>query len=127
MPGETLEDIEEGFAYAGALSFDSLAVFAAQAIPGSELYEQTVSAGGMTRLQGRVIDTSRDAAGISTMGSAALSTVIKRFLSEFNATAKLRDPVSWNRKYGAHLGRLRKICVGEPAPNTSSILEAAGM
>jgi phosphonoacetaldehyde methylase len=126
MPGETIDDIHEGFAFVMSLPFDSVAVFAAQAIPGSELFEQAVSSGTMSRAQGRIIDTSRDTGGISNMGSSLLAELIGRFLAEFNIRAKARDPTSWERKYGAHLGRLRHMCVGKPGPNVSAILEASG-
>jgi radical SAM superfamily enzyme YgiQ (UPF0313 family) len=125
MPGETLEEIEESFAFVRALPFHSLGVFIAQAIPGSELYESSLHAGRITPLGARIIDTSRSLLQLSSIRPEELESCVESFLHSFNEEVRRRNPRQWYQKYGRHLARLEQICIGKAAPNMDGIIRAA--
>ena len=125
MPGETLDDIEEGYRYVESLPLDSIGVFIAQALPGSELFEKAVSAGLIDRKKARIIDTAQSNISLSNIEREVLEKNVADFLFKYNETMRKRDPISWDRKYKRHRDRLAKICIGNAAPNTEAIIRAA--
>ncbi|HEX2091047.1 MAG TPA: Sden_1168 family B12-binding radical SAM P-methyltransferase [Longimicrobiaceae bacterium] len=125
MPGETLGEIQEGFDFVRGLPFHSLGVFIAQAIPGSELYESALHAGTITPRKARSIDTARSSLQLSSIRPDELESCVEDFLYAFNQEVRRRDPAAWNRKYGRHLDRLERICIGRAAPNTDGVIRAA--
>lgn len=125
MPGETLDEIRESFDFVRDLPFHSLGVFIAQAIPGSELYESALRAGTITPTRARVIDTARSSLQLSSIRAEELEACVEEFLHTFNREVRRRDPAAWHRKYGPHLDRLERICIGNAAPNTEGIIRAA--
>lgn len=127
MPGETMKEIEEGFRFVETLPFDSIGVFIAQALPGSELYEKSIASGTIDPAEARRIDTARAQIRLSGIEPQALETVVAQFLYEYNAAICRRDPVAWERKYGGHRDRLNRICIGRAAPNTGAIMNADGL
>ncbi|MBS1997857.1 MAG: cobalamin-dependent protein [Cyanobacteria bacterium SZAS LIN-2] len=117
MPGETVEDIEEGFEFVlNHLPLTSISTFIAAAIPGSELYHQSLDKGLITKEDARRIDTTRSKIHLSDIPSAQLEKMVMDFQEKFTTTAKLRDPEEYARKYkklidmgrlqGAYGGRL---------------------
>jgi anaerobic magnesium-protoporphyrin IX monomethyl ester cyclase len=100
MPGETIEDIKEGFEFVkGNLGFTSISTFIAAAIPGSELYHQALEKGLITREEAREIDTTKNKIHLSDINSEVLEKLVMDFQSEFTETARLRDPEEYQRKY----------------------------
>lgn len=125
MPGETLDDINEGYRYVESLPLDSIGVFIAQALPGSELFETAVAAGQIDRQKARIIDTAQSLISLSDIAQDVLEKNVADFLVTYNATIKTRDPESWEKKYKRHRDRLATICIGNAAPNTRGVIRAA--
>lgn len=125
MPSETIDDINEGYRFVQDLPLDSIGVFIAQALPGSELFETAVAAGQINRKEARIIDTARNNISLSDIDQSVLEKNVSDFLMSYNATIKLRDPESWEKKYKKHRDRLSRICIGKAAPNTGGIINAA--
>lgn len=125
MPGETVEDIEEGFRFVTELPFNSIGVFIAQALPGSELYEVSLTRGAISRMGARTIDTARSGIALSHISSERLEQMTADFLFRYNQIIKERDTEAWERKYNHHRERLSRICIGRSAPNTAGIIRAA--
>ena len=99
MPGETIEEIKEGFDYVKSdLHFTSVSAFIAAAIPGSELYHEMLDQGRITREQARQIDTTKSKININ-INSNELEKEIENFQSDFMNIAKERDPQEYMRKY----------------------------
>ncbi|XXX81454.1 Sden_1168 family B12-binding radical SAM P-methyltransferase [Sorangium sp. So ce134] len=124
MPGESLREIEESFRFVAGLPFDSVGVFIAQALPGSELYEKAIVSGAITPAEANRIDSARCQMRLSDVEPEALEAAVSRFLFDYNEAIRRRDPDAWERKYGAHRDRMRRICIGQAAPNTDAILRA---
>jgi radical SAM superfamily enzyme YgiQ (UPF0313 family) len=124
MPGESQKEIEDSFRFIEALPFDSLGVFIAQALPGSELYEKSIVTGAITPAAANRIDTARCQMRLSEIDPELLEDVVGRFLFDYNETIRRRDPGAWERKYGGHRDRLHRICIGRAAPNTGAVLRA---
>jgi anaerobic magnesium-protoporphyrin IX monomethyl ester cyclase len=125
MPGEALEDIDEGYDFASNLPIDSIGVFIAQALPGSELFEVSIASGAIDREGARVIDTAQNSIHLSDIPKEILEKSVSEFLYKFNQDVKERDPESWALKYNKHKNRLKSICIGAAAPNTDGIIEAS--
>ena len=125
MPGETKDDINEGFRYVETLPLDSIGVFIAQALPGSELFEKAVADGLIDRQKARIIDTAQNNIRLSNIDPAALEQLVSDFLVKYNALIRQRDPVSWEKKYRRHRERLSRMCIGNAAPNTDGVIRAA--
>ena len=99
MPGETIDEIKEGFDYVKSdLHFTSVSAFIAAAIPGSELYHEMLDQGRITREQARQIDTTKSKININ-IDSNELEKEIENFQSDFMNIAKERDPEEYMRKY----------------------------
>lgn len=112
MPGETIEDIKEGFEFVkNNLGFTSISTFIAAAIPGSELYHQALEKGLITREEAREIDTTKNKIHLSDIKSDILEQLVMDFQSEFTETAKKRDPEEYHRKYKKLIesGRLKGV------------------
>jgi radical SAM superfamily enzyme YgiQ (UPF0313 family) len=124
MPGETEADILEGFGLIEELPFNSLNVFIAQAVPGSELFEQEVAKGTLSYSSALHIDTSRSTLRLSNLSAARLESLVEDFLDRYNKKMRERDPEAWRRKYALHERRMRDICVGTPSANTSKIIDS---
>ncbi len=124
MPGESIADVEEGFEYAKTLKIDSIAVFIAQALPGSELYERAIADGTIDRFQARIIDTQLNLINLSNIPREYLERRVREYVAEFNQIVRTRDPESFDRKYAKHKDRLRKICIGMAHHNVDGILKA---
>lgn len=124
MPGESEEDIRKGFEFIEDLPFHSMNVFIAQAIPGSELFEQQVSNGTITYEGALHIDTARSTLRLSNIEAHRLEELVETFLERYNKRIRDRDPVAWERKYALHKERIRNICVGTPSANTEKILQS---
>jgi anaerobic magnesium-protoporphyrin IX monomethyl ester cyclase len=125
MPGETADDIAEGFRYVESLDFNSIGVFIAQALPGSEIYETALHAGAITVEASRRIDTARSGIQLSAIAADDLERLTSDFIYRYNRIIHRRDPEEWKRKYDRHRERLTRICIGRPAPNTDGIIHAA--
>lgn len=125
MPGETEEQIKEGFAYVEQLPFHSINVFIAAAIPGSELFEESVSNGTITYEGALHIDTARSTLQLSEISAATLEKLVGGFLQRYNQAIYERDPVAWERKYEEHRERLSRICVGSASAITSTIIDVS--
>ncbi len=124
MPGETEEQIQEGFRYVESLPFNSIKVFIAQAIPGSELFERAVSNGTISYEGALHIDTARSTLRLATIAPDRLEELVEDFLERYNKSIYLRDPEAWERKYAQHRERMARICVGRASAITSKIIEA---
>ncbi|MGA8429768.1 MAG: Sden_1168 family B12-binding radical SAM P-methyltransferase [Candidatus Sulfotelmatobacter sp.] len=124
MPGESEEDIRQGFEFIEGLPFHSMNVFIAQAIPGSELFERQVASGTITYEGALHIDTARSTLRLSSIEGHRLEELVGNFLARYNKRMRDRDPVAWERKYALHKERLRNICVGTPSANTEKILQS---
>jgi len=124
MPGETEEDIREGFAYVEQLPFNSINVFIAQAIPGSELFENAVAAGEISYHDALHIDTAKSTLKLSAISGSRLESLVSDFLVRYNLAMRNRDREAWDRKYLDHKERMAKICIGRASPNTSAVLLA---
>lgn len=100
MPGETLEEIAEGFDYVKTeLHFTSVSAFIAAAIPGSELYHEMLDAGKITKKDARQIDTTKAKITLSNIDPLALEEMIESFQSEYLEISRDRDPDEYLRKY----------------------------
>ena len=100
MPGETLKEIEDGFEYVKKhLEFTSVSTFIASAIPGSELYQEMLDQGKITKVQARNIDTTRVSILQTDINPDTLESAVKKFQTEFMQIMKKRDPDEFNRKY----------------------------
>jgi len=100
MPGETLEEISEGFEYVkNDLDFTSVSAFIAAAIPGSELYHDMLDSGKISKEDAREIDTTKSKISLSNIEPKALEDMIETFQSEFLEIVKYRDPEEYQRKY----------------------------
>lgn len=111
MPGETLEDIEEGFDFIkNHLPFTSITTFIAAAIPGSELYHQALEAGLVTKEDARQIDTTRNKIHLSDIDANVLEKAVMTFQAEFTESVKQRYPEEYYRKYKRLIdeGRIRR-------------------
>ncbi len=99
MPGETIDEIKEGFDYVKSdLHFTSVSAFIAAAIPGSELYHEMLDQGRITREQARQIDTTKSKININ-IDSNELEKEIENFQTDFMHIARERDPREYMRKY----------------------------
>ena len=99
MPGETIEEIINGFEYVKKdLHFTSVSAFIAAAIPGSELYHEMLDKKRITREQARQIDTTKSKINID-IDSLQLEKEIEVFQTEFTKIVKKRDPEEYDRKY----------------------------
>src|SRR5207244_799064 len=98
MPGETEADINVGFDYVRSLELNSINVFIAQPIPGSELFEIEIDRGRITYQQGFSIDTSRATRATSAIDPTRLEQLTAEFLHDYNEMIYRRDPASWERK-----------------------------
>ena len=100
MPGETMEEIEDGFEYVKKhLAFTSVSTFIASAIPGSELYQEMLDQGKITKEQARNIDTTRVSILQTDINPDTLESAVEKFQTEFMQIMKKRDPDEFNRKY----------------------------
>jgi len=100
MPGETMQEISDGFDYVkNELHFTSVSAFIAAAIPGSELYHQMLEEGKITKAQARQIDTTKSKISLSEIDASLLEDSINNFQSEFLDIVKKRDPDEYKRKY----------------------------
>ena len=100
MPGETIEEIEDGFQYVkDHLAFTSVSTFIASAIPGSELYQEMLDQGKITKEQARNIDTTKVSILQTDINTDTLESAVENFQSEFMQIMKQRDPEEFNRKY----------------------------
>jgi anaerobic magnesium-protoporphyrin IX monomethyl ester cyclase len=124
MPGESEEDIEEGFRFIEGLPFHSINVFIAQAIPGSELFERSIASGTITYEAALHIDTARSTLHLSSINAQRLEQLVEQFLERYNRQIRERAPTAWERKYGLYKERMQSICVGTPSANTSKIFHA---
>jgi anaerobic magnesium-protoporphyrin IX monomethyl ester cyclase len=124
MPGETEEQIRDGFAFVEQLPFHSINVFIAQAIPGSELFERAVSNGTITYEGALHIDTARSTLRLTSIDAARLEELVNDFLGRYNRSIYMRDPQAWERKYHEHRERMARICVGSASAITSTIIDA---
>ncbi len=124
MPGETIADIEEGFDYTRNLALDSVAVFIAQALPGSELYEKAIASGTIDRFKARIIDTQQNLINLSDVPREYLERRVREFVAEFNQVVRKNDPETFDKKYAKHKDRLRQICIGMAHHNVDGILKA---
>ena len=105
MPGETMDEITDGFEYVKReLDFTSVSAFIAAAIPGSELYHQMLREGKITKEQARSIDTTKSKICLSNVDPADLEKSIIDFQSEFLKIVKDRDPEEYRRKYNKFIG-----------------------
>jgi anaerobic magnesium-protoporphyrin IX monomethyl ester cyclase len=125
MPGETVAEIEKGFDYVETLTFNSINVFIAQALPGSELFEVSMKTGAITYESSLYIDTAKSTLLLSDIKGDVLEGLVEGFLSEYNAQIYKRDPVAWELKYKSHKNRLAEICIGNASANTSAIMDVA--
>lgn len=126
MPGETIADIAEGFAFVESLPFHSIGVFIAQAIPGSELYEISLASGAVMVESARQIDTARSRIKLSTIAQDELEKLAASFIYRMNNIIRRRDPDAWDKKYRHHRQRMKQICIGTAAPNTDAVIQASG-
>ncbi|MET9736272.1 Sden_1168 family B12-binding radical SAM P-methyltransferase [Streptomyces sp. NPDC006458] len=126
MPGETEEQIKAGFAYVEQLPFHSINVFLAQAIPGSELFERSVSNGTITYEGSLHIDTARSTLWLADLEAKRLEGLVEDFLQRYNRSIYERDPKAWERKYRDHKERMSRICVGTASAITAAIIDAGG-
>jgi radical SAM superfamily enzyme YgiQ (UPF0313 family) len=124
MPGETEEDILEGFTYVEQLPFNSINVFIAQAIPGSELFERAVADGQISYRDALHIDTAKSTLTLSAIAGSRLESLVSDFLVRYNVAMRNRDQDAWDRKYHHHKARMATICIGQASPNTSAVLLA---
>ncbi|MBV9822263.1 MAG: hypothetical protein JO144_08470 [Actinobacteria bacterium] len=107
------------------MPFNSINVFIAQAIPGSELFENAVAAGDISYADALHIDTARSTLRLSTLAGARLEELVSDFLLRYNAAMRRRDEEAWDRKYRDHLARMATICIGRASANTSAIMHAS--
>jgi anaerobic magnesium-protoporphyrin IX monomethyl ester cyclase len=124
MPGETVEDIEKGFRFVETLPFNSINVFIAQALPGSELFETSIRNGSITYESSLYIDTARSTLKLTSIEGDVLEKLVEDFLVAYNRQIYLRDTQAWDRKYKEHRSRMSKICIGNANANTASIIGA---
>lgn len=100
MPGETIEEIRDGFEYVKKnLHFTSISTFIAAAIPGSELYHQMIDAGKVSKESARQIDTTKAKINLSDIDLKVLENEVDKFQSEYLEISKKRDPKEYQRKY----------------------------
>ena len=125
MPGETIEDIDKGYRFVETLPFNSINVFIAQALPGSELFEVSLQNGTITYEKSLYIDTAQSTLKLTDIDGKTLEASVENFLNDYNRKIYLRDTDAWNIKYQDHQGRLAKICIGKASANTSSIINAS--
>ncbi|MEW1870475.1 MULTISPECIES: Sden_1168 family B12-binding radical SAM P-methyltransferase [Streptomyces] len=124
MPGETEDQVKDGFAFVEQLPFHSINVFIAAAIPGSELFEQAVSNGTITYEGALHIDTARSTLRLTNIAAERLEELVSGFLERYNKAIYQRDPEAWERKYQGHKERMARICVGSASAITSTIISA---
>ncbi len=124
MPGETVEDIEKGFRFVETLPFNSINVFIAQALPGSELFEASIRNGSITYESSLYIDTARSTLKLTAIDGDVLETLVESFLSSYNRQIYLMDTQAWESKYKEHQSRMARICIGDASANTSSVIRA---
>ncbi len=125
MPNETVKDIKDGFKFVENIYLNSIGVFIAQALPGSELYEKVYQGRDKEKKVARHIDTARALHKVSTIKTEILEKLIADFLYKINKKLKKRDPVAWLEKYSKHKDRLSLITIGSAAPNSDGIIQAA--
>ncbi len=100
MPGETIEDIEEGFNFVkNHLAFTSISVFIATAIPGSELYHQALEKKLITKEDAHRVNFTKSRIHLANIDPLLLEERVKRFYADFTEIAKKRDPEEYYRKY----------------------------
>ena len=100
MPGETIEEIKDGFIFVKEnLRFTSVSTFIAAAVPGSELYHDMLDKEKITKKEAREIDTTKSKISLSNIDSKELESVIALFQTEYLEISKTRDLAEYNRKY----------------------------
>ena len=112
MPGESLEDIREGFDFVlNSLEFTSISTFIASAIPGSELFHNAIEKGLISRRDAFAIDTTKSNIRLSHIEPVILEKMVMDFQSEFTTKAMERDKDTYQRKYGKLIkaGRMPSI------------------
>ncbi|WP_299491116.1 Sden_1168 family B12-binding radical SAM P-methyltransferase [uncultured Shewanella sp.] len=124
MPGETIEEIEKGFKYVEKLPFNSINVFIAQALPGSELFEVSLQNGSISYEGSLYIDTAQSTLKLTDIDGSTLERIVEAFLDDYNQKIYQRDPVAWKKKYKEHQARMSTICIGKASANTASIIKA---
>ena len=101
MPGETLEEIKDGFDYVKRdLEFTSISVFIAAAVPGSELYHEMLDQGKIEREDAREIDTTKAKIALSNIKAPELESLITEFQADYFELVKQRHPREYEEKYG---------------------------
>ena len=123
MPGETKEDILKGFNFVEQLPLNSLNVFIAQPIPGSELFEKALYNGILSYEEALRVDTAKSTLKLNDFEEGELEQIVEEFLARYNKQIFDRDPASWHKKYAEHHKRMAKICVGKPSAITSKIID----
>lgn len=117
MPGETIEDIDDGFQFVNTLNLTSISVFIASAIPGSELYHQALENKLISRHQANRINTTKSQIHLSEIPADLLEKKVMEFQRQFSDSVKKNNPNMWRKKYArlidsndnfdsAHGGRL---------------------
>jgi anaerobic magnesium-protoporphyrin IX monomethyl ester cyclase len=108
MPGESIDDIKEGFEYVmDNLTFTSISTFIAAAIPGSELYHQALERGLIVREEAYKIDTTRSRIQLSDLDAGYLEALVMDFQKRFSEKAKTTDPAAYAKKYKKLIARGR--------------------
>ena len=78
----------------------------------------------MTRVSGREFDSAQALHMISDIPQSVLEDKISSFIYKYNKAVKLKDPITWKKKYGAHKERIMLITIGHAAPNTDGVIKA---
>ncbi len=100
MPGETLDDIREGFEFVKTLDLTSISTFIAAAIPGSELYHQVLEKGLINKRDAENINTTKCKVLLTDIDPSVLEAAVFEFQEEYSKLVKERDPELWHAKYG---------------------------
>ena len=109
LPGETIDDINEGFDFVNDLELTSISVFIASAIPGSELYHQALESGVITKERANKINTTKSDIHLSDISSEKLETIVMNFQYQFSENVKIKNPEMWEKKYGNLIEKSKKF------------------
>ena len=106
MPGEKIEDIQNGLEWVKTLNFSSASFFIAQPYPGAELYEVELAKGNIKEEDGlRAVKAKSFIKNLGITGEF-LEKTVNSFKKDYEKIIKKREGDGWKRRYDKHLKRL---------------------
>jgi radical SAM superfamily enzyme YgiQ (UPF0313 family) len=105
MPGEKIEDIQNGLEWVKTLNFSSASFFIAQPYPGAELYEVELAKGNIKEEDGlKVVKAKSFIKNLGITGEF-LEKTVRSFTIDYEKIIKKREGDGWRNRYEKHFKR----------------------